>query len=150
MDQIQFEGSRYNVLLPGQPSVDSQEVTTASGEKFTQYKATVSSGQTIYMIGYFDYPPSTVFAFDTARDRMMAGVKATLLSERSIRLGGSPGREVRLLMEILGDDYLMVARFYDVNLRVYVIQFITPKSDETGVEERSTRYFDSFQVLKMP
>lgn len=141
---------RYSVQLPAQPSVDSQEATSASGEKFTQYKATLSSGKAIYMIGYFDYPPTTVFAFDTARDRMMEGVKATLLSERSISLGGAPGREVRLLTKILGVEYLMVAKFYDIDRRVYVVQFITPKSDETGVEEKAARYFDSFQVVKAP
>jgi hypothetical protein len=140
----------YTVLLPGQPSVDSQEATSASGEKFTQYKATVSSGKVIYMIGYFDYPPGTVFDFDAARDRMMDGVKATLLGERSMSVGGAPGREIRLLMKISGDDYLMVARFYDVDQRVYVIQFIAPKSDEARVEEKAARYFDSFQVVKTP
>lgn len=138
----------YTVLLPGQPTVDSQEATTANGEKFTQYKATVQSGKAIYMIGYFDYSPPTVFAFDDARDRMIDGVKATLLSERSIRLGGAPGREIRLMMKMLGDEYLMVARFYDVGGRVYMIQFISPKSDETGLEERAARYFDSFQLVK--
>jgi hypothetical protein len=139
---------RYNVLLPGQPILDSQEATSANGEKFTQYQATVSSGKTIYMIGYFDYPPSTVFAFDTARDRMMDGVKATLLSERSISLGGAPGREIKLLTKILDEDYVVIARFYDANQRVYVIQFIAPKSDETGLDERVARYFDSFQLVK--
>jgi hypothetical protein len=139
---------RYSVLLPGQPTVDSQEATTAAGDKFTQYKVTVQSRNLVYMIGYFDYSPPTVFAFDTARDRMMEGVKATLLSERSMSLGGAPGREIRLQMKIQSEDYLMVARFYDVGRRVYVIQFITPKSDETEVSERAARYFDSFQLVK--
>lgn len=89
-----------------------------------------------------------MFAFDTARDRMMDGVKATLLSERSIRLGGSPGREINLLMKVPGGEFLMVARFYDVGRRVYVIQFIAPKSDEKELEERAVRYFDSFQLVK--
>ena len=138
----------YAVLFPGQPSVDSQEATTASGEKFTQYKATVQSGKVVYMIGYFDYTPPTVFSFDKARDGMVDSVKGTLLSERSIRLGGAPGREVRLLARGSEVEYLMVARFYDIGRRVYVIQFIGPKSDETELEERAARYFDSFQLVK--
>lgn len=141
---------RYSVQLPAQPDVDRQEATSANGEKFTQYKATLSSGKAVYMIAYFDYPPSTAFAFDAARDRMMEGVKAILISERSISLHGAPGREIKLLMKIQGDDYLMVARFYDVDQRVYVIQFITPKSAEAVVEGNAARYFDSFQVLKTP
>lgn len=142
---------RYSLMLPAQPTVDSQEATTASGEKFTQYKATVSSAGAVYMIGYFDYSAGTIFTFDKARDGMVDAIKGTLLSERSVSLGGSPGRELRVLAkDSSGVEYLMLARFYDVNQRVYVIQFITPKSDETGVEERSARYFDSFQVVKTP
>jgi hypothetical protein len=141
---------RYSVMLPAQPSLDSQQATSAGGEKFTQYKATVNTGNVVYMVAHFDSPPSTVFAFDTARDRMMEGVKATLLSDRSLSLGGVPGREVRLLMKISGDEYLMIARFYDLSGRVYLIQLITPKSDEAAVAEKAARYFDSFQVVKTP
>jgi hypothetical protein len=142
---------RYNVLLPAQPTVDSQEATSSSGEKFTQYKATVQSGNVVYMIGYFDYSPPTEFTFDKARDGMVDAVKGTLLSYRSVSLGGSPGRELRLLTkDPSGVEYLMLARFYDVDRRVFVIQFLTTKSDEPGVEEKAARYFDSFQVVKMP
>jgi hypothetical protein len=142
---------RYSVLVPGQPTVDTQEATSTSGVKFIQYKATVISTGAVYMIGYFDYSAPTIFTFDKARDGMIDAVKGTLLSERSISLGGSPGRELRLsAKDSSGVEYLMLARFYDVNQRIYVIQFITPKSDEPGGEERAARYFDSFQVLKTP
>lgn len=138
----------YTVLLPGQPTLDSQEANTASGEKFTQYKATVKSGNVVYMIGYFDYSPPTIFSFDKARDEMVDAIKGTVLNERSVRLGTSPGRELRLLAKDSETEYLMFARFHDVGRRVYVIQFIAPKSDETGLEQRAARYFDSFQLVK--
>lgn len=141
---------RYSVLLPAQPSVDSQEATSANGEKFTQYKATLSNGNVIYMIGYFDYASGTMFTLDKARDGMVDAVKGTLLSERSISQGGAPGREVRIQAKDSGVEYLMMARFCDIDRRVYVIQLIAPKSDEAGAEEKAARYFDSFRVLRVP
>jgi len=45
-------------------------------------------------------------------------------------------------------EYLMFARFLDVGRRVYVIQLIAPKSDETRLEQRAARYFDSFQLVR--
>jgi hypothetical protein len=142
---------RYSVLVPSQPTVDSQEATSASGEKFTQYKATVVSAGVVYIIGYFDYSAPTIFTFDKARDGMVEAVQGTLLSERSISLGGSPGRELRLsAKDSSGAEYLMLARFYDIDRRVYVLQFITAKSPETEFESRANRYFDSFQALKTP
>lgn len=44
----------------------------------------------------------------------------------------------------------MLARFYDIDRRVYVIQFISLKSAEPGVDEKAARYFDSFQVVRTP
>jgi hypothetical protein len=49
-----------------------------------------------------------------------------------------------------GAEYLMLARFYDIDRRVYVIQFISLKSAEPGVDEKAARYFDSFQVVRTP
>ena len=142
---------RYSVLVPGQPTVDTQEATSADGDKFTQYKATVFSGGVVYLIGYFDYAAGTIFTFDKARDGMIDAVKGTLLSDQSISLGGSPGRELRLsAKDASGVEYLMLARFYDIDRRVYVLQFITPKSPEDEFERKAKRYFDSFQVVKTP
>jgi len=142
---------RYSVLVPSQPTVDSQEATSAGGDKFIQYKASVIGAGVVYMIGYFDYSPGTSFTFDKARDGMIDAVKGILLSEQSINLGGAPGRELRLsTKDSSGAEYLMLARFYDVDRRVYVLQFITAKSSETEFERRANRYFDSFQVVKTP
>ncbi|HVS20705.1 MAG TPA: hypothetical protein VHD88_02590, partial [Pyrinomonadaceae bacterium] len=93
----------------------------------------------------------TIFTFDKARDGMIDAVKGTSLSERSISLDGSPGRELRFSMkDSSGAEYLMLARFYDIDRRVYVLQFITNKSSETEFESKANRYLDSFQVVKTP
>jgi len=140
---------RYGVLLPSQPSVGTQESATADGTKFTQYKATVIEGNTIFLIGYFDHVPGAEFSFDRARDGMVGAVKGTLLSESAISLGGNPGRELKVVTkDEEGGEYLLRARIYDVGKRVYVLQFIFPKSvDGEAIKTAGSKYFDSFQVV---
>jgi hypothetical protein len=139
---------RYSVLLPSQPTVDSQEATSTSGNKFTQYKATVAGADVVYMIGYFDYSPPTTFTLDKGRDGMVNAVKGTLLSERAISLGGTSGREIHVgAKDESGLEFVIFARFYDIDHRVYVVQFITTKAGEAA-NMQANKYFDSFQVVK--
>lgn len=140
----------YAVSLPSTPVVGTQESATAEGTKFTQYKATLVDGNTVFMIGYFDHVPGTVFSLDKARDGMLAALKGTLLSENSISIGGNPGRELKVLTKgDGGTEYLLRTRYYDVDKRVYVIQIIYSKADDDAlVAARATKYFDSFQILK--
>ena len=151
-DWIKYDSKegRYSVLLPTQPTVGSQEATSSDGIKFTQYKAAVFSGDVAYMIGYFDYTTDMTFTFDKARDGMIGAVNGTLLNERSISLGGYPGRELRVLAkDDNGNQYDMRARFYDVDRRIFVLQFIAPKSTPVEITDpKATKYFDSFQVVK--
>src|SRR6185503_4490286 len=140
---------RYSVALPSQPEVASQESTTPGGTKLTQYKATVVKESTVFMVGYFDYVPGTTFSLDKARDGMVSGVKGTLLSESVISLAGSPGRELKVVTNTEGTEFVMRARVFDLDRRVYVLQFIVPKSDEDSTSAtNAAKYFDSFKVLK--
>ena len=139
---------RYNVLLPGQPTV-STKAASAAGANLTQHKAALFDSAVGYMIGYFDYTKTMNFSLDGARDGMIGAVKGTLLAEKSISLGGYPGRELRVLAkDASGTEYLTRARYYDINRRVYVVQFIIPKSAEAESAAKASKYFDSFQVAK--
>jgi hypothetical protein len=48
-----------------------------------------------------------------------------------------------------GTELIMRTRFFDIDKRVYVLQFIVSKTedDETAVAN-AAKYFDSFKVLK--
>jgi len=141
---------RYSILLPSQPKVGSQEATTGDGVAFTQYKAAVFGADAAYMIGYFDYTDAMSFTIDKARDEMVAAVKGTLIGEKTVRLGSSLGREIRLLVkDANGSEYDMRARFFDIDRRVYVLQFLALKSADVAIADvKAARYFDSFQVAK--
>jgi hypothetical protein len=83
---------------------------------------------------------------------MIEGVKGTLVSERAISLGGYPGRDLRIrARDETGAEYDMRVRCYDIDRRVYVIQFIARKSiPEESVDQKAAKYFDSFLVVKTP
>jgi hypothetical protein len=140
----------YSILIPHEPTLSKQETTTATGEKLPQYLASTAETSATYLIGYFDHTDAMSFSLDKARDGMVGAVKGTLLSESSISLGGSPGRELKI--SATGEDkvdYIIHARFYHVAKRVYCIQFIVPKPDDTSAAgEKMNRYFDSFKIVK--
>jgi len=140
---------RYSISLPAQPKLSTQESATADGQKFPQYMATIRDQDAIYLVGYFDHVPGTIFAADRARDGMVAAVKGTLVSERTISLSGYPGRELKVAAKSESTDYIILAKFWDTENRVYVLQVVYPKSDEgESINTRAAQYFDSFQVLK--
>ena len=143
---------RYSVLLPGQPNLTTQEAVTANGEKFPQYMASAADAGAVFLTGYFDHIPGTAFSLDKARDSMIQAVKGTLVSEGSISLGGNPGRELKVsLTGADGVEYLVQARFYDVDKRVYMLQFIIAKADDDSVSAaKAEKYFDSFKLSKTP
>jgi hypothetical protein len=140
---------RYKILLPAQPKLSTQESATADGQKFPQFMATVNDQDAIYLVGYFDHVPGTTFSADRARDGMVAAVKGTLVSEHTISLRGYPGRELKVATKVETTDYIILAKFYDTDNRVYVLQVIFPKSVEgESMNTRAAQYFDSFQILQ--
>ena len=153
---------RYSVSLPAQPKLSTQEAATADGQKFRQYLASVvEPGDVAFLVGYFDSVPGTVFSADAARDGMLKEIDGTLISETAISLGGYPGRALKVVAKpapappapgeapAKAVDYIVHARFYEVDRRVYVLQIIFPKAlEDDALAAKVTRYFDSFQVAK--
>ena len=139
---------RYSVLVPTQPKLSSQDTTSADGDKVPQYLASSPDGNGVFMIGYFDYKPPVTFSLDKARDAMLKAMEATLLGEDTVSLGGSPGRQLRLLAKTPdGQEFAVRARIYDVATRVYVLQCIFPKAEDgLVVVEKCGKFIDSFRV----
>ena len=141
---------RYSVLFPGEPKLTTQDTTAATGEKMLQYLAMSSDSGAVYMVGYFDSAANMTFSFDKARDGFVAAVKGTLLGEKAVSLDGNPGRELKVLAKISeADELIMMVRFFQAGMRIYVIQLIVPKSSEAATSaEKNVNYFDSFRIIK--
>jgi hypothetical protein len=149
---------RYSVSLPKEPKVTTQEATTADGEKFPQYLATIGEADSLFVIGYFEIASSSTFSADLARDSILKRSGGRLIEENAISLGGYPGHDLKIALMIpiapaAGEvppqtDYVDRARIYEVGKRVYILQVLFPKSRETDASISVTRFFDSFQVVK--
>lgn len=139
---------RYSVLVPTQPKLSTQETTASTGEKIPQYLASSPDGNGAFMIGYFDHAAEMTFSFDKARDGMVTAMNATLLSEESTSLGGSPGRALKLLAKASDQQgFIVRARLYDVARRVYVLQCIFPKAEDGAIVlEKCGKFIDSFKA----
>jgi hypothetical protein len=141
---ISNEG-RYSILFPGAPQTTSQETATPDGAKLTQYMAFIGTGNDFYMVAYFDIGSST-WSFDKARDGALGKVNGTLISERNITLGENPGREVKVFGKSGDADVFIVARFFRVGERIYLLQYLTLKTGNTDTPAQAARCFDSFKV----
>jgi hypothetical protein len=141
---------RFNVLVPAEPKLSKQEILTSNGKKVTQYRATASDANFAVFVAYYDYAAGMSYGLERARDGIV-GSTGTLLSERRINLEeGHLGLEINISAKRPeGIEFLVRVRIYDVDRRVYVLQFIIPRSEDNNVSaERATRYFDSFRVTK--
>jgi hypothetical protein len=143
---------RFSVSLPQQPKLSTQESTVASGEKLPQSIAISGDGNGGFMAAYFDYLSDMTFSLDKARDGMVANAHATVLREDQISLGGSPGKQLKLEAKAAnGDEFLDRARMYDVNRRVYILQCIFPKAEDSpAIMAKCEKFFDSFKVQSGP
>jgi len=152
-DWINYTSStgHYSVLIPKQPQLMTQEGKTSSGNKVPQYVAVVEDSSATYMLAYFDYTTASSFSFDKARDGMLANVKGTLVSEKPISLGRYPGRDVKISGNNSGVEFLAHVKYYDVNKRVYMVQFIFNKTNDTPeTDAKAKKFFDSFKVVNTP
>lgn len=150
-DWIKYDSpkGRYSVLVPGEPRLSRQEILTSSGKKVTQYRATASESNFAVFVGYYDYASAMRYSLNQARGGIVASL-GTLLSESEISLGGHPGLEMNISAKRPdGTEFLVRVRIYDVDRRVYVLQFIIPRSEDNDVSaQKATRYFDSFRLTK--
>jgi hypothetical protein len=149
--RYQSTEGRYSVLLPKKPTFTTQEATTADGVKFPQYMANSTYESAVCLTGYFDQVAGTVFNFDNARDGMVSAVKGTLSREAPISLDGYEGREFLVSANLNGTDALFRVRIYKVEMRIYVLQFISEKGSESeAIVKDSRKYFDSFTPIPAP
>jgi hypothetical protein len=146
---VSAEG-RYEVRLPSQPELSTQDSTTTTGSKLKQYMALSGNGYHAFMVAYYDYDVVQTFSLDKARDGMIAGMQATLIREDQISLGAAPGRQLTIAVKVEGRDFVDVARLYDVTRRVYVLQCIFPKEEQgtSVVTGNCDKLFESFKATK--
>jgi len=143
---------RYEILLPGPPTLKEQVVTAANGEKLTVYVSSVEEGDTTYIISYNDYPASLRYVPDTVREAVLKQARGQLLMESVISLGHIPGREWRIAG--YGDNEAELhtrARWYNSPGRTYLVEIITPRAAAgAAYTAKAAKFFDSFVIIPKP
>lgn len=137
----------YSVLLPRQPELRTQQETAGDGSRVDQYLAfATDSSDAAYMVGYFELGHRS-YSFDHGRDGAMRRVKGKMIAERDVTLGEHPGREVKFFGEgSNGSQFFFVVRFYQVDNRIFIVQYIAPRSAGSEVPDKAVKYFNSFNV----
>ena len=151
-DWITFRSpeGRYSAQVPAAPQLSAQETVAGSGEKFTQYLATSTEGETVYLVGYFDFTSTMIFTPAKARDAMLANMHGTLIAEKPVTVGGSPAYEWTFACQVKGIDYLGRSRALTVGTRMYSILSLVQKVDAAASVHKIDRFFDSFALMKTP
>jgi hypothetical protein len=140
------EGGRYNVELPGTPTVSATPITSPS-QQTTLTQARVSGPGGVYTVGYIDYPERVALAassdvmLDKVRDGMAAG--NTLRDEQKITLGRAAGRSFTV---VEGNGRVNAVRLYWVRNRMY--QLSVSGRPEVVKQPDTGRFFDSFAVIR--
>jgi hypothetical protein len=142
---------RYSVFFPGKPELSVDQSPAHTGEKLMEYFAICNDpdagSDVVYNVTYFDLAPQMAYSFDQARDGYLKAVNGTLQSEKTIQLGGYPGRELKATTNSPDKVFNLVTRIILVEKRVYMVQFISTKSyDAARAAEKSAKFFDSFTL----
>lgn len=140
---------RFKVLMPGTPSEDKSNVNTKAGEITINRFSVRRENEALYAVAYSDLPDK--FSLNSADINPLlseiaagfaAGSRGRLVSQRNIRLGNVPGREIRLQLE---RGAIARGRLYVANKRLYQVVVATAK--EKNLTKSIEGFFNSFQIV---
>ena len=139
---------RFTVMLPGDPTEDSSQVTTAIGpvdvHMFHHDEIFLS-----FLVGYSDLPdrPDMVYntdkMFDGSRNEVVRKVNARVISEQPITVDGNPGRLI-----ILEKDNNLNMKIKLVWLRPRLYQVVIAANDIRAGSADIDRFMDSFKITQ--
>lgn len=149
----------FTVLLPKQPQVSSQTVTTAAGDiAISMYS--VEEDNTTVLVGVNGFPQSIIdqiasgdetvikSMLDGGRNGAVSNVNGTFLNERDLTVNGFPSREFTFTIDGAnspnGASLLGTARIILTSDSLF--QLITIERQDQADEAMVQKFFDSFQL----
>jgi len=138
---------RFKVLMPDTPKQRENETESDFG-KATLIMETVEHAGGMFGANYCDYPAdikklSADRVLDSSRDGCVANLDGKLLSDKKIKLGGHPGRDIQV--EVDG-KHIFRARVYLVEQRLYQVVVFGPKDLATSKD--ALKFLDSFELVE--
>jgi len=140
----------FSVLMPGTPQQQTKVVDSPAGKLHVHlFVVPLDGGNTAYMASYIDYDPQLIAAapadklLDGARDGQVSSVKGKLASEKRLKLGRHPGRELRITLK---QGMFIRSRLYLVGNRLYQCLVVGKKAVVNSAD--AGRFFGSFKTTK--
>lgn len=139
---------QFKVSMPGAPKQNKLDTESDFG-KGVLYMNVVVAGKTMYAANYSDFPAEVKKAtlkqvYDSSRDGAVTNMDGKLVSEKDVKLGEHPGREIRI--DVAEGKRLFRVRVYLVDQRLYqVVVFGTP---EAATSKEADKFLDSFKLTE--
>jgi hypothetical protein len=137
--EFTWKEGKCSVLLPGKPMAPKGQAKTLQ----------VSGKEGVYILLYEDNPamakaePATIKqVFDAARDGLVKTLKGKLLSDKEVKAGKYPGRELQIETPMTGTYR---TRLYQVGPRYYQLILVAPK--EAATSKDADKFFGSFKPM---
>lgn len=154
---LRSEQYGYKVDFPQKPVENPQVINTEIGElKMNMFIYDASSAgkddNLLYLVNYTEYPeafmevedPESVKVFfRNAVDGAVGNVNGRLISEKIIKLGRHPGREIKV--DFKEGMAVIRMRFYLVGYKLYMLQTITETKKDFN--KSINRFMNSFELL---
>lgn len=147
------EAGKFSVQLPGVPEEKTQPVNVAKLGNVNMFTYTLEQSDGAYMAAYNDYPAglfaqvSTDKVLDGARDGAVGNMQGgKLISEQKIAIGNYPGRDIVAEGAQGNMTFVVKARVYLVNYRLYQVMAIMPKDKSSSID--AAKFLDSFKLIQ--
>jgi hypothetical protein len=139
----------FRVLMPGTPTQEKRTTKTNFGSLPVNVFSVIRENEAGYLVSYLDFPRDIALNSRELNQSLSAiasgfaqGSGGKLVSQRNIRLGNFPGREIRLQFE---QGVIGRGRLYLINKRMYVVMAITNK--ERYLTKSIEGFLNSFQLV---
>jgi hypothetical protein len=139
---------RFKVLMVGTPKEDKLDTESDFGKGVLNMNS-IQVGKTMYAANHIDFPAEIKKAglkqvYDSSRDGAVANLAGKLASEKDIKLGENPGREIQI--DVQGGRQLFRARVYLIEQRLY--QVVVFGTKEAATSKEADKFLDSFKLAE--
>lgn len=138
----------FTILLPGTPTQETSRVNTDVGPVSVKRFYVIRNNEALYGVAYSDFPNKSSLNSGEINQLLaqvvsgfVQGSRGKLVSQKPIRLGDFPGREVRIQ---LPQGVIARGRIYWVNNRLYQVVVATNK--ENSLTKTIEGFFNSFRL----
>lgn len=139
----------FTILMPGSPTEDQRNINTKVGAVPVNSFYVVRPNEALYGVAYADLPKEASLntldinqLLNSFASGFAQGSGGRVVSQKNIRLGNFPGREIRLQYQ---QGETGRGRIFLANQRLYQVVVITSK--ESSLPKSIEGFFKSFRLL---